>query len=754
MSGAVPALAACVGDASFLSPFGERQISYYDHTASGRPLANIEEILCTRVLPFYGNTHTTSSYTGLQMAHFREEARNEIRKAVGATEMEHAVIFCGSGTTEAINKLVDVLQLRRNILSHQSCVTKSSRFYNSRDDEDGMAHYAPSVADRESVPLVCCTAYEHHSNLLPWRDSIAEVREIGLTPNGSLDLEELRTVLAETRSQYPQRLIVGAFSAASNVTGVLTDVAAVSLLVHEYDGLACFDCAACAPYVTLDMGASSMRSACYRGHCEVPKHTDRARRFVGSPYPDAICVSPHKFMGGPQTPGILVAHRRLFLNRIPGRPGGGTVDYVHSSNHFYEKAIEHREEGGTPDIIGCIRAGLVFRLKTTIGVPAITSMEERLLSAVLHVWAAHPNLVLLGPHPSVVPRLAIVSFLIRANPGGCEWPEMERVTAEASRILSGNEPDLQTTGTAPSAGALAPSFTSLVSPLGGPRYLHHNYVSTLLNDLFGIQVRSGCACAGPYGHRLLGLDDRAVAILQRTILEDRFDFHPGWTRATLHYTMTPEEIMFLVRAVDWVARLGWVLLPLYRWRPRDAKWRYAGFPVLRQRMASGPWEDEFRSDPAWNEQMRAALGPRTLTDDDDDDRLKPSDSSLVSLFSDPSLFAGPVSPPPPACPPSEATLRELHERYFAQANDLVAIMRRHSEALSLRNQPAPTSAPLLPAFGSFLADREAEPGTVLGSKLVPAANLATAVRLDPAQNETRWWMMPDEALAALLEKRN
>ena len=231
-------------------------------------------------------------------------------------------------------------------------------------------------------------------------------------------------------------------------------------------------------------------------------------------YKDAIVVSPHKFIGGPGTPGVLVARRELFRNRVPTSPGGGTVAYVNPLEHVYLDDPEHREEGGTPAIIESIRAGLVFQLKERVGVERDPrGCEEDFIDRAIAAWSAEPGIGILG-NPAL-PRLSIVSFTIRHD----------------------------------------------------GRYLHHNFVVALLNDLFGIQSRGGCSCAGPYGHRLLGIDIETSHAFEREISRGCEGIKPGWVRVNFNYFISEAVFDYLVGAVALVARDGWRLLPWYRFEP-------------------------------------------------------------------------------------------------------------------------------------------------------------------------------------------
>jgi len=458
-------------------PFGPRRVTYADYTASGRSLEFIEDYLRDQVLPLYANTHTESSGTGMQTTRFREDARAIVRRCVGATD-GHAVIFTGNGSTGAIDHLVRVLGLRIPA---------------ELDDRYHLSDVIPS-AER---PVVFIGPFEHHSNELPWRESIAEVVVIPEDADGHVDLAALESAL----TAYADRpLRIGSFSAASNVTGITTDTAAVSSLLHRHGALSFWDVAAAAPYVGITMG------------CVDP---DDALS-----YKDAIFISPHKMIGGPGTPGVLVARRELFANRVPAVPGGGTVAYVNPAEHRYVDDIERREEGGTPNIIGAVRCGMVFALKEAVGTETIREREESFIRRAIASWSANPHITILG-NPDA-DRLSIVSFVIEH---------------------------------------------------GGKR-LHHNFVVALLNDLFGIQSRGGCSCAGPYGHRLLGIDIETSHEYEREIARGCEVIKPGWVRVNFNYFISEETFAFILEAVQLVADHGWRLLPHYTFDSATALWRH------------------------------------------------------------------------------------------------------------------------------------------------------------------------------------
>jgi selenocysteine lyase/cysteine desulfurase len=475
--------AAVIGDdEAVMGPFGLRRVTYADYTASGRSLAFIEDYIREAVLPLYANTHTESSGTGLQTGRFREEARAIIRDAVGANAADHVVIFTGSGSTAAINKLVDVLNIRLPA---------------DLDDRYGLRSSIPA-GER---PVVFIGPYEHHSNELPWRESVVDLVTIPEDVDGRIDLASLERELV---AHADRPLKIGSFSAASNVTGIISDTSAISVLLHRHGALSFWDFAAAAPYVSIEMSP-------HRGQSD-----------ANLDYKDAIFISPHKFIGGPGTPGVLVARRELFRNRVPAAPGGGTVAFVNQYEHVYQSDPEHREEGGTPAIVESIRAGLVFQLKDAVGVEAIREREEAFIRRAIERWETNPAIEILGSHS--LPRLSILSFVVRHD----------------------------------------------------GRYLHHNFVVAVLNDLFGIQSRGGCSCAGPYGHRLLGLDPDTSLELKRATALGCEGIKPGWVRVNFNYFISEAVFDYVLEAVDIVATDGWKLLPQYRFDEVTGLWRHAG----------------------------------------------------------------------------------------------------------------------------------------------------------------------------------
>jgi selenocysteine lyase/cysteine desulfurase len=439
---------SAIGDgAGIAGPFGVRPLVYADHTASGRALGFVEDFIRAQVLPWYANTHTEASATGRRTTALREEARRLVRDGVGGGD-EHAVIFCGSGSTAAIDKL-------RRMLN-------------------------PAV--------VFVGPYEHHSNELPWRESGAEV--VRVAPDR---LEEA------LRRHTGDGLRIGSFSAGSNVTGVRTDVDAVSDLLHRHGALACWDYAAAGPHGGLSMCGDGR----YRlGHR------------------DAVFLSPHKFPGGPGTPGVLVVRRDLVTNKVPTVPGGGTVVYVHDGAAHYVEDLEHREEGGTPAIVESIRAGLVLQLHRAVGDAVVREREDAHVRRALASWRGNRAIKILGAAGG--DRMPIVSFTMRG--------------------------------------------------------LHHNFVVALLSDLFGIQARGGCSCAGPYGHDLLGIGPERARELAAEAVAGRLGVKPGWARVSFAYYLSPAQVDYIVEAVHLIATYGPRIQGEYRFDVYTGQWTHRSAP--------------------------------------------------------------------------------------------------------------------------------------------------------------------------------
>ncbi|HET8984402.1 MAG TPA: aminotransferase class V-fold PLP-dependent enzyme [Trueperaceae bacterium] len=457
------------------TPFGERRVTYADYIASGRSLASVEDALRASVLPLYANTHTEDSATGATTTHLVHDAAEYIKSCLGADE-NYKLVFPGTGATGALKRLQEILG-----------VSVSGQWRDTL-----LASLDPS----ERL-VVFVGPYEHHSNELSWRESLAETVTVPLDEHGLIDLRVLEERLSDPR--YDGRVKVGSFSAASNVTGLLTDVRAVARLLHEHGALAVFDYAASAPYVRIDVR---------------PSHEG------ATDWLDAIVLSPHKFLGGPGSPGLLLFHKSLYHLSSPTTAGGGTVSYVSYTKHRYYDDIEVREDAGTPAIVQKVRAALAFRVKEQVGVDAIEERERDLIGRALPRLAAIEGVRLLGNVDA--PRLAVASFLVES----------------------------------------------------GGKQLHAKFVVRLLSDLFGIQGRAGCSCAGPYGHALLNIDEETSSCFLEAIEAGYEGVKPGWTRLSFHYLIDDDEMEFLIDAVAFVARNGFRFLPLYTFDWRTGAWRH------------------------------------------------------------------------------------------------------------------------------------------------------------------------------------
>lgn len=447
------------------TPFGTRVTTYADFTASGRALKAVEDYISSEALPRYANTHTETADFGRHMTTLREGAREAIRRSVNAPTT-HDILFTGAGSTAAVHKLICLLGLT------------------SRGSRDCADIDVKSAACGTPKAVVFVGPQEHHSNDLSWRHSEAAIERIEMSPAGTVCPDSLKQAL-QRHADTP--LKIGAFSAASNVTGVIADVPGITALLHEFNCLAVWDYAAGGPYLPINIAGNSPAEQI-----------------------DAAFISPHKFLGGPGTPGVLVVRQDL-MPAEPTSPGGGTVSFVTAKDHEFLSSAVEREEPGTPDAIGSIRAGLAFGIKDTVGTDTIHRAEQDWWAICLDRWAQHDNIKILGNTETA--RLPIVSFSVTAPDG---------------------------------------------------KLLHHNLVATMLNDLFGIQARSGCSCAGPYGLSLLGIDDDQAAAYVKLMGEGFGSVKPGWTRVGFHYSMTREDIEYVCDAIELIATEGWRLLDTYQ----------------------------------------------------------------------------------------------------------------------------------------------------------------------------------------------
>ena len=499
-------------------PEKERYVSvplvYCDQTASNRALNSVEKYIQNVCLPLYGNTHTNTSVTGSQSTAFVAEARQIVAEGCNAKITGKAaldvVLFAGNGATSVVELLVDCL---------------------------GLKHFA---SNEETRPVVFVGPYEHHSNLLPWRESGCEIVMIPeCAESENVDINHLERLL-QSPKYGRDRYRMGAFTAASNVTGKVCDVDKISATLHKYGALAFFDYATGAPYLPMNMN---------------PFPT--GNYTSGDVAKDAIFVSPHKMIGGVQTPGILVVKKHLINQTIaPKRSGGGTVFYVtHKHHRFLSNRIE-RFEGGTPNVVGILRAGLTFLVKRKMAnqyLQAMSSMNEHERKSIPRSLVDYEFNI----YRAIVKRLKITAPNIIVLGSAKERDENNHL----------------------------PIFSFLIKC--GERFLHYNYVCALLNDLFGIQSRGGCQCAGPYSQRLLGLttaeDGEEVPNEVNERIEHALLYYkekaellrPGFTRLSLPFKgMHHDEVEYVIKSLEWVAKNGWVFMSQYRCNHRTGEWRH------------------------------------------------------------------------------------------------------------------------------------------------------------------------------------
>jgi selenocysteine lyase/cysteine desulfurase len=431
----------------FDSPYGKKKIIYADWTASGRLYGPIEEKLRNEIGPFVANTHTETSITGSTMTLAYHEARNIIKRHVNASK-DDVLITVGTGMTGAINKFQRILGLKvsENLKDHTQ-IPEALR------------------------PIIFVSHMEHHSNQTSWLETIAKVEVIPCTSEGLICLKSFKKLL----KKYTNHTIkIAAITGCSNVTGIRTDYHQVARIIHQNNGLCFVDFACSAPYVAMDMH---------------PENEDD--------YLDAITFSPHKFLGGPGSSGVLVFNKKLYKNVVPDNPGGGTVSYTNPwGNHDYIDDIEIREDGGTPGFIQAIKIALSIRLKEQMGIDNILNREHELNTRIFRGLSKIDKLHILAKNQT--DRLGVFSFYIEDA--------------------------------------------------------HYNLIVKLLNDRFGIQTRGGCSCAGTYGHFLLNVNQSTSKAIEQKILEGCLVERPGWVRMSIHPTMTDKEIDFICEAIESVSK--------------------------------------------------------------------------------------------------------------------------------------------------------------------------------------------------------
>jgi selenocysteine lyase/cysteine desulfurase len=433
-------------DQEFVSPFGKKKIIYTDWTASGRLYRPIEEKLTNTFGPFVANTHTETTVSGTAMTLAYHEARHIIKHHVNASS-DDILITDGSGMTGVVNKFQRILGLKipENLKPH-------------------------TTIPNENKPIVFISHMEHHSNQTSWLETIADVVVVPACEKGLFCLDNFTELL----HKYAHRSIkIASITSCSNVTGIKTPYHEVAKLMHRNNGLCFVDFACSGPYVEIDM------------HPKDPEC-----------YLDAIFFSPHKFLGGPGTSGVLVFNKKLYNNMIPDNPGGGTVSWTNPwGEHKFVDNIEDREDGGTPGFLQVIKTALAIKLKEEMGIENILKREHEIVDYVFSELGNIPNIkILAGQHQN---RLGVISFYIDD--------------------------------------------------------LHFNLGVKLLNDRFGIQTRGGCSCAGTYGHYLLNVDPEKSHSLICEIDSGNLIEKPGWIRMSIHPTTTNDEIRFVCDSIKQLA---------------------------------------------------------------------------------------------------------------------------------------------------------------------------------------------------------
>lgn len=467
-------------DQTFTTPFGPQKIIYTDWTASGRLYRPIEEKLMNEFGPFVANTHTETTVTGTAMTLAYHEARHIIKQHVNANS-DDILITDGTGMTGVVNKFQRILGLRI---------------------PENLKEFA--VIPEAIKPIVFISHMEHHSNQTSWLETIADVEVIPSDESGLFSLEALQVLL----DKYKHRSFkIASITSCSNVTGIRTPYHEVAQLMHQHNGVCFVDFACSGPYVAIDM------------HPPAP-----------DAYLDAIFFSPHKFLGGPGTSGVLLFNKNLYKNNVPDCPGGGTVSWTNPwGEHKYIDNIEDREDGGTPGFLQVIKTALAIQLKDKMGVTNILEREHELVNYIFSRLNALPNLhILADQHQD---RLGVISFYIDE--------------------------------------------------------LHYNLGVKLLNDKFGIQTRGGCSCAGTYGHYLLHVDQETSHQLVCQIASGDLIQKPGWIRMSIHPTTTTEEIQYVCDSIRDLAQNHAVWGSDYEYNSKTNEFRHkAAILTEKERVSS------------------------------------------------------------------------------------------------------------------------------------------------------------------------
>ena len=440
-------------DAKIETPYGTKNLVYADWIASGRLYSPIEKRISDDIGPLVGNTHSESTATGNAMTSAYHLAQNIIKTHVNAGE-EDVILFTGTGMTSALAKLQRLLGLKIPEQAKNYCA-----FANGE-------HYKCKSKPGENRPVVFLTHTEHHSNHTSWFETIADVVVLEPTADLKVNPDSLRKEIVK----YSKRpLLIGSFSACSNVTGYMPDYYELAEIMHRHNGFCFVDFAASAPYVDMDM------------------HPENKLRYL-----DSIFFSPHKFLGGPGSAGVLIFNKKLYKNNTPDSPGGGTVKWTNRwGGYSYFTDIEVKEDGGTPGFLQGIKAALAVKLKENMGTKAIHQRESELIELTFNKLAKIDGLHILASN--ITERLGVFSFYVDN--------------------------------------------------------VHHNLVTKLLNDRFGIQLRGGCSCAGTYGHFLLNVDFSLSKEITDKIDAGDLSMKPGWVRLSLHPTMTDFELLYILDAI-------------------------------------------------------------------------------------------------------------------------------------------------------------------------------------------------------------
>jgi selenocysteine lyase/cysteine desulfurase len=444
-------------DSCIETPYGHKKLIYADWIASGRLYNPIERKISEEIGPMVGNTHSESSATGKAMTDAYHLAQKIVKHHVNADEND-VLIFTGTGMTSAIAKLQRILGLKVPEQAINYCVFAHGEYNNCRE------------IPNENRPVVFLTHAEHHSNHTSWFETLAEVVVLEPTADLKVDPDVLRKLIVKYKDRP---LVIGSFTACSNVTGYMPPYYELARIMHENNGYCFVDFAASAPYVEINMHPS-----------------DKMEQL------DAVFFSPHKFLGGPGSAGVLVFNRQLYKNETPDTPGGGTVKWTNRwGGYSYISDIEVKEDGGTPGFLQGIRAALVIKLKEEMGTDRIHQREKELIDLAFKQLSDTDGLHILAEN--INERLGVFSFYIDK--------------------------------------------------------MHHNLVTKLLNDRYGIQVRGGCSCAGTYGHFLLHVDFNLSKEITDRIEAGDLSMKPGWIRLSLHPTMTDNELLFITEAIKQVA---------------------------------------------------------------------------------------------------------------------------------------------------------------------------------------------------------